>query len=207
MTKLSDRIPDVDVPEGVSGNWRVERFEISESDSSYSMLSLMNHGRGFIRPGTYTRMLRGETLVMSDTPDEKRDHYGPVLEARREGGRVLVAGLGIGMVANAILQLENVEHVTVIEQSPDVIALAAPHYQERYGDRLEIIEADVFAWKPPKGAKWSVAWFDIWDTICEENLEGMTKLKRKFARRAAWKGCWCEERLRHRRRQHRAGGW
>jgi hypothetical protein len=197
MSKLMEK---VDVPEGESGDWKIERFVISEEEAVFGRIRAAVNGRGGIVAGTYTRLTRGRTIVMSDTPDEMRDHYAPVVNAK---GRVLIVGLGIGMVLDACLSKEGVEHVTVVEMSPDVIKLSGPHYQEKYGDRLTIIEANIFEWKPPKGEKWDVAWFDIWDDLCEDNLPEMTKLKRKFGRRAAWKGCWSEREVRRRRDRER----
>lgn len=210
MPKLSERIPSVDVPEGESGNWKIERFTVSEEDAAFTRFAQMKYGRGYVEPGTYTRLSCRGWVVMSDTRDEKLDHYAPVREAERRGGRVLIAGLGVGMVLNAILLLENVEHVTVIEQSQDVIDLVADHYYEKFGrDRLTIIKDSIFDWKPPKGERWGVAWFDTWNDLCEDNLAQMTTLKRRFARRCDWKGCWGEELLRSRKRsrQRRGGGW
>jgi len=66
------------------------------------------------------------------------------------------------------------------------------NYKRKLGDRLTIIEADIFEWKPTRGKKWDCAWFDIWGNICGDNVEEMNQLKRKFAHRAKWKGYWCE---------------
>jgi len=198
----------VDVPCGTDGKWRIEKMTVDRDGSAMSFIT--GHGRG-VPPGEYTALYRGGdpsakssfsrgVLVMSDTPDELRDHIEPVNKAK--GGHVLIAGLGIGCVLQAVLDKPEVERATVIEKAPEVIRLVGPHYKKRYGDRLEIVEADIFEWQPPKGVRYSVAWFDIWDDICSDNLDAMTKLKRKFARRAEWKGCWCEWRC---RRHSRAG--
>lgn len=185
-------ITQVDVPVGVSGPWKIERVTISPQEAKVSAIN--SKGR-YVPAGTYTMLYRGGTLVMSDTPDEMRDHIGAVHQAT---GQVLIVGLGIGMVVQACLEKKDgqsnhaVDKVTVIEKSEDVIRLVGGHYRKKYGDRIEIIQADIFEWTPPKGARWDAAWFDIWDSLCSDNLESMTKLKRKFARRAAWKGCWGE---------------
>lgn len=205
VTKLNDRIPSVDVPEGEKGPWKIERFEVSKEDSDFTRFSAMKYGRGYVQPGTYTRLSCRGYVVMSDTRDEKRDHYAPVREASLRGGRVLIAGLGVGMVLNAILRLPNVEHVTVIEQSQDVIDLVADHYYEKFGhDRLTIIKASIYDWKPKKGERWTVAWFDVWNSLNEDNLKTMATLNRRFARRTDWKGCWGQEILRARRDRRRS---
>lgn len=42
-------------------------------------------------------------------------------------------------------------------------------------------------------AKFGIGRFQyIWDSLCADNLEEMTKLKRRFGRRTDWQGCWGE---------------
>jgi len=184
----------VDVPEGQSGSYRIERFEVTDEDAKRERFrSIIAFGarRISVPPGQYTRLINTATfdrLVMSDTPAEIGDHLGAINRAK---GQVLINGLGLGLVVQAVLQKPEVEHVTVIEISPDVIALVGDHYQERFGDRLEIIEADALAWQPPKGMRYDVVWHDIWDNICSDNLPEMHKLHRKYGRRADWQGSWC----------------
>ncbi len=150
------------VPEGTRGPWRVERFTVTQKDVAiYNLRLAFSPGMGGrqVPPGTYTRLMRGTTLVMSDTPAERRDHSYAIRMAK---GDVLVNGLGLGLVATAMLAKPEVTSVTVVEKSADVIALVAPHLDPR----LAIIEADALAWTPPKKANYGAAWHDIWDDIC-----------------------------------------
>ena len=133
---------------------------------------------------------------MADTYLEIHDHLSFVSRAQ---GHVLINGLGLGICVQDALDRTEVTKATVIELSPDVIALVAPHYRQRYGDRVEIIEADALTWTPPKGVRYGAVWHDIWDYICEDNLPVMTQLKRKYGRRCDWQGCWAEYDCRHRR--------
>ena len=181
------------VPEGRAGDWVVERFTVSEEDEKFGAMraafSFTSRGR-YVPAGTYTRLRRGGVTVMSDTPDEMRDHVAPVRIAHSS---VLINGLGLGMAAQAVLRRTDVTDVTVIEKSADVIALVAPHIADA---RLTVIEADAFEWKPPKGKRYAVVWHDIWDYICGDNAAEMTTLKRRYGRRADWQGCWCEWQVR-----------
>lgn len=180
----------VTVPEGCRGEWRVERFEITEEQAKFENLRSMfkpgNGGRSY-KAGVYTRLMRGDTVVMSDTPAEMFDHSFFVHQAR---GDVLINGLGLGMVLQAVLDKPDITSVTVIEASEDVIALVAQHYTD---PRVTIIHADAFAYQPPKGKRFGAVWHDIWDHICSENLKAMTKLHRKYGRRTDWQGSWCRE--------------
>lgn len=184
----------VSVPEGASGEWRIERFWISQQQSAFTRLRAMmgsGGGRGYLPPGEYTMLKRGETVVMSDTPDEIADHLEAVQLA---SGRVLINGLGLGMVAKAMLERPEVERVTVVELSADVIKLVGPSLKA-YTDagRLTIVQADAYAYTPPKGERFTVVWNDIWDTISSANLEGMARLHRKYGRRSMWIGSWARK--------------
>ena len=121
---------------------------------------------------------------MSDTPDEKRGHYRFVWSAK---GHVLINGLGLGMVLGAVLQNPAVTKATVVEISPDVIALVAPSYRD---PRVSIVCGDALTIEIEKGAKFGAVWHDIWDNICADNLEAMKTLHRRYGRRAEWQGSW-----------------
>jgi len=192
----------VEVPEGQSGVVRVVRFTVPEK--SWQNMRLAFDGRHCI-PGEYTKLTEGGRLWMSDTTAEWYDHFEAVSQIRRRGGRVLINGLGLGMVVKAALACENVEHVDVVESNEDVIKLVGPTYA---GERCTIHHADAYgqakAWSP--GTRWTVAWHDIWIDINEDNLPSMAKLKRSYGRRVDWQGCWGQGDILRRRRRE-AGRW
>jgi len=189
------RLRQVDVPEGESGNWKISRFTATEADIALFNMRAATRGGRFMRPGTYTQLTRrdggvfGDVIVMSDTPAELGDHWQLMRHARN--GHVLVNGLGIGVVVQAVLDEPAIEHLTVVEKSEDVIALVAAHWKKRYGDRLTVIRADALDWVPPKGQKYQAVWHDIWDNITADNLATMHRLHRKYGRRCEWQGSWC----------------
>ena len=187
----------VDLPDMENGEWRISHFTPEHPD----MYALF-HGRLSVEVGeTYTRLHRGHTLVMSDTPAEMRDHYAPV---RNASGICLINGLGIGMVLKNILLKPDVTKVYVIEISQELIDLVSPYYDD---PRVEFICCDAYEYQPPKGIRYNMVWHDIWDTICEDNLPEMTKLHRKYGRRTDWQGSWCKDtclRLRNDSRDYQA---
>lgn len=189
------------VPDGVSGVWSVERFVVESQTVEGLRFALQ--GRP-VPPGTYTRLVRGGTsTIMSDTPAELADHREFV---RRATGRVLINGLGLGLALQEALAKPEVTHVDVVELSEDVFALVAPHFE---GDpRVTIHLADAFDADWPKGTTWDVAWHDIWDNICSDNLDEMAKLNRKYGRRVGWQASWCRlECLRQRRKDKAWSEW
>ena len=175
--KLMDKVT---IPEATKGPWRIERFKTDMPDF-HSML----RGRGIPVGEEFTRLMRGDVLVMSDTPAEMLDHYDAVQRAK---GSCLINGLGIGMVLKAVLKKHDVTDVTVVELSQDVLDMVAPHYAD---ERVTFICASAFDYKPPKSKWYEMVWHDIWDYICADNLPEMHKLHRKYGRRSVWQGSWC----------------
>lgn len=176
----------VDVPEGCSGNWKVSRF--TPEGFSAGLHNLKQPGRQLTPGETYTSLACKGEVVMSDTPAEIVDLYSLY---RHLHGRMLLNGLGLGVALQGALDKPEVEHVTVVELSKDVIALVAGHYKARYGDRLTVVHADALDWKPPKGARYDAVWHDIWPDICGDNWETMKRLHRKYGRRCDWQNSWC----------------
>jgi hypothetical protein len=171
------------VPESQRGDWRVERFEVPK-DGGFAF----TYGARAPRPGIYTRLVYGSRwphTVMSDTPAELRDLLPLKCAAR---GLVLINGLGLGIAADLCQRLDTVAHVTVIERSLDVIALVAPTLAN---PKLTIIHADAFTWVPPRGTRYDAVWHDIWPSLCADHLPEMSRLHRRYGRRAAWQGSWC----------------
>lgn len=207
MSSTIQLLQQTEVPEGRKGRHRIERFEVSQEAANFqNMRAMIGSSSRYIRPGRYTRLMRvrdapfdgdqlpGEgTCVMSDTPCELMDHLEAIHRAQ---GHCLVHGLGLGIIVEAMLRKDGVERVTVVEISPDVIGLVGPYLYERWGGRVEIVEADCMTWKPPRGARYGAVWHDIWDNICADNLPDMKHLHRRYGRRCEWQGSWARERIR-----------
>lgn len=194
------------VPAGISGPWTLEDYEVSEQEASFHNLRCAINGRGTqaIAAGRY-RCLRHARrgIVMSNTPMEIRTNRHAL---HRATGRVLINGLGMGMLLEAIQSKPCVTHVTVVERDADVIALVGPHFAN--DPRVRIVNACAFDYKPAKGERFDFVWHDIWDDISAENLPQMSRLVRKYARRAQCQGVWSREMIRTeqaRRRQRRFG--
>jgi len=184
-------IPTVSIPEGSLGPWTVKR-KIVKDDFARMRLAFSGRSPGEIGDVITMLVHNKRGVVMSDSRAERRDHIGFVANAK---GRVLINGLGLGMcLAAALAKVDAdgspvVTRATVVEVDPDVIALVGAHYQS--DPRVEIVHASAFDYQPPKGASYGAVWHDIWDTICADNLPEMTRLHRKYGRRADWQGSWC----------------
>ena len=181
---------DVRVPDGETEHWKIETFEVSETGSKMDALRAMMHGSArSVPPGTYKRLLHKGLFadtVMSNTPDEIRDHSEFIYEAK---GDVLINGLGLGVVLEMILPEPEITSITVIEKDEEVISLVAPSFENE--EKLTIIHADALEYTPPKGKRYNAVWHDIWTNITSDNLEDMKKLHRKYGKRCDWQGSWC----------------
>lgn len=183
----------VHVPDGQCGEYAVETFDVTaEQAKLHNMRDVFSsHGCGAIKPGTYKRLMRGRTVVMSNTPAEIKSNRTAYRRAR---GRVLINGMGLGMLLQAILGKQEVSEVWVVEAAQEVITLVGPTYT---GDpRVKLIHANALEYSPPRGERFDFAWHDIWDFICAENLPQMHRLHRKYGRRcdeqASWERWLCE---------------
>lgn len=142
-------------------------------------------------------------LVMSDTDYEKSSTREFVEHAC---GRVLIAGLGIGLIIENImpkLKTGEIWDITVIEKCQDVIDLVAPYYKH---PKIKIICADIFSWEVNKTEKFDTIYFDIWPTINTDNLKEIRTLHIKFKNRLnrshpyGYMNSWVKERLKRMKR-------
>ncbi|MEN6313275.1 MAG: rRNA adenine N-6-methyltransferase family protein [Clostridiaceae bacterium] len=161
------------IPENKVGCARIEHFIVDKHGSELSMLR-----REYVPEGKYTRLIVNGHIMMSNTPMEKGTNIDVI---RFSHGKVLIAGLGIGMILTEILENEKVESVTVIEKYKDVIDLVAPSFNS---PKLKIIHADIMEWKPDKGDYYDTIYFDIWPDICTDNLD---EIKTLHLRARYWK--------------------
>lgn len=181
---------DIEVPDGVCGDWRIESFIVSAVDAKWTAVRAAYNGPDeYVPPGTYKRLVRGNTVVMSNTPMEVRTNEAFIRNAR---GNVLINGLGLGMVLSAILRKPEVESVTVVEIASEVIELVGPSFRD--DARVQIVHADALTYRPEKDERFDCIWHDIWDYICASNLPQMHQLHEKYARRATWQDSWCRTR-------------
>lgn len=193
------------IPEGQSGNVKIEHFEVcKEASDRTRMRSMFSHSRNeYVKEGKYARLVIDGSVVMSDTDMEKDTNWRAV---RHANGNVLIAGLGLGMIVLPLLENPNVESITVIEKNPDVIKLVYPHLKS---DKLAVINADIFEWKPEKTAKYDSIYFDIWTFITTDSLPDIKKLHNKFKNKLnrknvnCWMDSWQYGELKYRRQQEK----
>jgi hypothetical protein len=183
------------IPEGSCGTAKIEHFTISPMEAGLSALRAALNGRhsSMVAPGRHARLLVDGKIMMSDTQMEK-DSNGRLVEMAR--GHLLLGGLGLGMVVWPLLAKKPELHsITILEINPDVICLVGSHLPS--SSRIEIIQADVFKWRPSKRSpKFNSIYFDIWPDICLSNGAESNKLYERalqWASPHAWIGDWDAE--------------
>lgn len=89
-----------------------------------------------------TLTIDGETWMVDDPPHwwAMEDH------AKFYHGRVLVAGLGLGLIVHTLTQNHRVEKIVVVEREHDVIDLVLPHLPQ---GKLEVVHGDFWEYKEP----------------------------------------------------------
>lgn len=108
-----------------------------------------------------TLKIDGRTWMIDDPP-----HWWSIREtARRLRGRVLIGGLGLGLILWAAAENPEVERAVVIERDADVIALMLPNLPKR--PAIEIVEDD-FAGYLDRAGRFDSAFVDLWVTYGHE---------------------------------------
>lgn len=191
------------VPTGELNGVKVSNFDIPRNDLR-NVMEALKTGRGTV-PGRYVKLVVDGRLWMSDTDAEYADHRPAINRLHRPGvRRVLITGLGLGLVLQAALDNPEVEHIDVIEIDQRVIDLVGAHYEK--DPRVTIVHADAYTHEWPRGTKWDVAWHDIWPDLSGDNIAEMDTLKARYRSRAGWQGFWGRALLlRQRRTESRWG--
>jgi hypothetical protein len=203
-----------------SGPWRIEVRTPKPDDVTDWILEAEDLPR-CQSDSAYTALVHEERgLVMSDVPAEIAGAL-PFLDTVTAWStpRLLVAGLGLGIVPAWLLANTTVTRVDVVEIDPHVIDLITRDRDQDHAPnawtndpRLHIHHGDAHLWHPGPRHKrgcclhadctlwsnsiWHGAWFDIWDLVSPSNLPSMHRLTRHFARRVykmwSWERPACE---------------
>jgi 16S rRNA A1518/A1519 N6-dimethyltransferase RsmA/KsgA/DIM1 with predicted DNA glycosylase/AP lyase activity len=195
------------IPNGKKGIWEIQDFEVDNDGAKLHNLRCILTGNPTraVLPGKYKRLMKNGLCMMSNTPAEIYDHIGFMWIAKEVGGHILINGLGLGVALAELVKYPNITKITVIELDQDVIDLVGPHLADYR--QIEIIKADAFEHKPPKGQRYTAVWHDIWIDISSENLPEMHKLHRKYGRRCDWQGSWARQLCEKRKKEENKAWW
>lgn len=173
------------------GPWLITAVDSTEGTVSETVHRWIADAEGLPwEPGVYTTLTHDERgLVMSDLPGEIAGAL-PFLDhtAGLAGGRILIAGLGLGIIPAWLLEHTAAGRIDVIEIDEDLIRLttgaarACAEPGESWADdpRLRIHRADAHAWQPGPGRRYAAGWLDIWDLVTPRNLPSMDQLEVRY---------------------------
>jgi len=126
----------VNIPNGVSGNYKVVNGRF---DGDHTVLY---------------QYINGAWMNIMEDTEEEAAQASAFLSAAT--GDVLLAGLGLGMVLQPLIDNRNVTSITIIEKYQEVIDLVSPHIVS--SKTINVINDDIYTWNPDKN--YDVAWFD-----------------------------------------------
>lgn len=164
-------VPASTIPDGRCGGWYVETRKYTQEQSDELLARAQNGNCGYIAwspPNMLHKWLGGPLLAeaMSDTCAELSYNAAFV---RMATGRVLITGLGLGLLPAALLRKPEVTRIDIVELEADVIGLVKPHLQD---ERIVIHHADAFTWQLPfpHYMQWDFAWHSIlyWGGLMSE---------------------------------------
>ena len=125
---------------------------------------------------------------------------------KKSNGDVLIGGLGLGLIVINIQDKEDINSITIIEKSKEVIELITS--QIKFNNKVKIIHGDIFKNKFPRGTKFDTLYFDIWPYINSDVFEEMLQVEKLYKRclrskkenPRAFMTCWCKKEAKHNKR-------
>lgn len=148
---------------GQRGHWRITREP--------RLLCGQQHEYTFLRQ---QRCARKWTTWMSDNPIELS--WTKHLAARAVGDRILIGGLGIGLLPQLLLPRAG-RTVLILEDAPEVIDLVLRGWD--MPDGLMVQQADVweFLRYPPSLPRFDTILMDIWSTVDDAERREIERLR------------------------------
>lgn len=176
---LVSRVPQCSFAPATVGQWRIERYEITQEDSWHLLRKDLREKRSdpfaWTPPGTYTRLTTDEPtkwgwpggVIMHDQLVELRFIDQCLSDV---SGHVLEVGLGLGLFVEACLKESGVKSLTVLEIDPDIAGYVGGTFNDK---RLRIVNVDFRDWQPDE--QFDRGWFD---TIARDAKDGQAKFSR-----------------------------
>lgn len=161
---------NINIPEKKLGKWELKRERLMPGEAFVCRdLLVTDDGRmipqlGFFdREFVYPAVLEGGREWMTLMPNETVTTE-PAVE--RAHGKVLTYGLGLGYFAYRASEKDEVDSVTVVELSPDVISLFKEHIlpQFPHRDKIRLVCADAYEYaeKSAPAEKYDFVFADFW---------------------------------------------
>ena len=162
-----------DIPEGRIFDWEIRCYSVSAEEVAVTNRRLEEIGWPFRQEaGCYLGLFNANRFIMGTSPVELWTLIEPMKNAQ---GHVLLAGLGLGILARALAEQDKVTSITVVELSQEVISMVEPYTRHR---KIKVVQGDIFKYSP--AMHFDYALIDIWNRITPSNLSEMNILEGKL---------------------------
>lgn len=173
---------------GVNGRWTLKRHHLTVMRGYFRGLQQLAHDNWVLLE--HPRLTKTPKTWMSLTPMELESMMPAVHAAT---GKVVIGGLGMGVVAlNCALKPE-VEKVVILENNPRVYRLFHQFTDMRpfpeWAKKVSIRMGDATKTEP-LGFEPDLLYVDIWETLGEKNAEALTRAvwERVGGKKVGWWG-------------------
>lgn len=200
----------LNIPEGESGSHRIKAKIVPPGtvmDDVTQRAKIVGGQRGqkfrFDEPTRWHQLLYSGGVWMTDLPIEQRQMREASLGLV---GRVLVGGLGLGLLPTILGPDPMVEEIVIVEKSPDVIKLVAKHVLRDWPacrKKLTFVKDDLFKYLlhlERHTATFDSAFFDIWQSDGQSEffhtIVPLLKLAHASGRIRTRPLCWNEDVMR-----------
>jgi len=188
---------------------RLSTFEFSNKKNPlFNLRAIRDGGLNYMNDGKYIRLNVDGELMMTDT---KMEMVTNTDFCNNANGRVMVAGLGIGLILQNIkdkVKSGVVTEIVIIEKYQDVIDLVSPIYADM---PITYICADILEYKPLKDEIFDTIYFDIWAIAdFEVNLPQISMLHNRWkynknkSNPKCWMNSWMQKWMQKENRDYRA---
>ncbi len=164
--------PATDYLEAVSGNFRLYRILCPPGIHSHMRINGSRCTK-ITSPFPMTLLQENRGGKWRDwMADDPFDYWAMQKFAATAKGKVLVGGLGLGLVAHELALNDKVTDVTVVERSHDVCTLVKGNIT---GGKVTIVESDFWDFIESDTTQWDVIIADIW--VANNKMERQMLLK------------------------------
>jgi len=116
----------------------------------------LNDDFSIVHDDEETLLKHNNQYIMSDRESETHEHIPFFNQPLR--GKILVTGLGVGLINEYLITIPEIERVVIVEKYKEVIEMVWPHCKR--DERFEVVHADAETWEPTM--HFDYAWLDHW---------------------------------------------
>lgn len=189
----------LEIPEGTVGKFSV-KHDIIEPGEPQVVVSMRNAlfcgmppaSTKFVEPSRVHFLKEEGGTIASDTPQEIFTQW---LSYRHAHGKVLTAGLGIGLAPTRMAAMKNVDEVVVVEKHIEVVKLVWQHITHE-SSKLRLHHLDLFSFiRSGMARDFDFMYLDIWSPTGEGAwVEYIVPLRREIRKHSGdvQVECWLE---------------